>query len=317
MDLTDAYKEYGWDQRIPQSLIDHVTIDGKIYAVPQSVETVGLFYNITLFEQLGLSVPTTFDEYMAVLQALKDAGYYGYAIGLAGGWPSAFMASEFMYLSAGTEYAKVLSGEIPWTESPQSLQGLTAFHEIVAGGYSNPDVLGIDQDQANDLFFQGQTATTLNTNGWIGSVLIAKPEFETGFFYLPPIDPATDVKSLGGIGGSLIVTKSTPNPDAALQVIDWLLAPEQVRTVFTGAGDIPPVDFELPEDTDPLLRQIATETIANAGNVGFWPVTYLAPQVFSQLNALVQGMMGGQLTPEQVLEEMQKAHETYVKEKGA
>lgn len=33
------------------------------------------------------------------------------------------------------------------------------------------------------------------------------------------------------------------------------------------------------------------------------------------MNQFIQGMMGGQLTPEQVLVEMENAHQTYLKEK--
>ena len=73
---------------------------------------------------------------------------------------------------------------------------------------------------------------------------------------------------------------------------------------------------EVPDDIDPLLKQVTEETLANIDQVGFWPVTHLAPALFRQMNQFIQGMVGGQLTPAQVLEKMQDAHETYKREKG-
>jgi len=317
LDLTPAYEEYGWNEKIPQVFIDRVTIDGKIYAVPINVETVGLFYNMDMFEELGLSVPKTFDEYLDVLQKIKDAGYYGYAIGLAGGWPAAFMASAFCYGSAGSEYKEVLSGNKPWTECDRCLDGLKAYYGIVEAGYTNPDVLGIDQDQANDLFFQGKTAMTLSGPWTINAIWDAEPDFEVGFFYMPPVDPNTDIRTFGGEGGTMIASKHSAYPEAVLEFMEWFFSEDTAVKVLREAGAIMPIPFTVPDDIDPLLAQVTRETLANIDKVGFWPVTYLAPDVFRQMNQFIQGMMGGELTPEQVLEEMQNAHETYEREKGS
>ena len=316
MDLTDAFTERGWNEKFPQQLIDRVTIDGKVYALPINIETVGLFYNKDMFEEVGVTVPQTYSEYLEVLQKLTDAGYFGYAIGLAGGWPSAFMASAFMYLSAGSEYKAVLSAEKPWTDCDRCLQGLQAFYDIVESGYTNPEVLGVDQDQANDLFFQGQTAMTLQGPWTISDIWDAEPEFEVGFFYLPPIDPETDILTFGGEGGAVLVSNATEDPEAALEYIDWFFSEEIAQEVLRGGGAVEPIAFDIPEDIDPLLYQVTEETLKNIDSVGFWPVTYLAPQVFGQMNQFVQGMRAGQLTPEQVMEEMQKAHDAYQKETG-
>lgn len=317
LDLTPAYDQYGWKQDIPEVFVERVTIDGKMYAVPINVETVGLFYNMDMFEELGLSIPETFDEYLELLQAIKDAGYYGYAIGLAGGWPAAFMASAFCYGSAGSEYRAVLSGEKPWTDCSRCLDGLNAYYHIVEAGYTNPDVLGIDQTQAEDLFFQGKTAMTLSGPWKINDIKDAQPDFETGFFYMPPLDPNTDIRTFGGEGGTMIASKHSAHPEAVLEFLDWFFSPETAVKVLKGASAIMPIPFSVPDDVDPLLGRVTEETLANIDKVGFWPVTYLAPGVFAQMNQFVQGMMGGALTPAQVLEEMQNAHETYEREQGS
>lgn len=312
-DLTEYYRASGLIDRIPPNLLAQVTIEGRIYAIPQNMESVGVFYNKDVFAELELEVPTTQEEYIDVLEAVKDAGYYGYTMGLAGGWPSALMASMFMYSSAGSEYIDVLSGTQPWTECDNCLDGLNAFYGMVANGYANPDPLGIDYNQSLDLFYQGINVMVLNGPWFIDDAMAAEPDFDIGFFYLPAVNPNTDIKTLGGIGGSIIVAEYA-DVDAAFKVVEWLTTEEIAVQALREVSVLPAFSIEVPEDIDPLTYQIASETAANVDKIGFWPVTYLPPKVFGDMNQIVQGMIGGMLTPEELLSEMQSTHSAYLAE---
>lgn len=312
-DLTEFYRASGLIDRIPPNLLSQVTIEGRIYAIPQNMESVGVFYNKDAFAELELEVPTSFEEYIDVLETVKDAGYYGYTMGLAGGWPSALMASMFMYSSAGSEYIDVLSGTQPWPDCENCLDGLNAFYGMVANDYANPDPLGIDYNQSLDLFYQGLSIMVLNGPWFINDAESANPDFEIGFFYLPAVNPATDIKTLGGIGGSMIIAEYAP-VDAAFQVVEWLTSEEVAVQALRDIAVLPAFSIDVPEDIPPLYYQIASETAANVDKIGFWPVTYLPPKVFGDMNQIVQGMIGGMLTPEELLDEMQTTHSTYLAE---
>ena len=313
LDLTEYYRASGLIDRIPPNLLSQVTIEGRIYAIPQNMESVGVFYNKDVFAELELAVPTEWAEYIEVLEAVKDAGYYGYTMGLAGGWPSALMASMFMYSSAGSEYIDVLSGTQPWTDCDNCLDGLNAFYGMVANGYANPEPLGIDYDQSLDLFYQGINVMVLNGPWFIDASASAEPDFEIGFFYLPAVNPNTDIKTLGGIGGSLIVAEYA-DVDAAFKILDWLTTEEIAVQALREVSVQPAFSIDVPDDIAPLTYQIASETAANVDKIGFWPVTYLPPKVFGDMNQIVQGMIGGMLTPEELLSEMQETHSDYLAE---
>jgi raffinose/stachyose/melibiose transport system substrate-binding protein len=65
--------------------------DGSSYCVPVAAVLAGFFYNADIFKELGLSVPTTSDEFMAVLKAIKDNGKYTpLAVGSAEAWQLAY-----------------------------------------------------------------------------------------------------------------------------------------------------------------------------------------------------------------------------------
>nr|WP_261666653.1 extracellular solute-binding protein [Actinomyces sp. HMSC075B09] len=61
-DVTDMKETLGGDDLIP-SFVDASTVDGKIYAYPLYAGARGVFYRTDLFEQAGIEVPETIDEF--------------------------------------------------------------------------------------------------------------------------------------------------------------------------------------------------------------------------------------------------------------
>ncbi len=50
-------------------------VDGKNYGMPFDLGLVGFWYNTQTFEDAGITaLPTTWDEFLATVQTLKDAG---------------------------------------------------------------------------------------------------------------------------------------------------------------------------------------------------------------------------------------------------
>src|SRR5690606_34139759 len=61
-DVTDMKADLGGDTLIP-SFVDASTVDGKLYAHPLYAGARAVFYRTDLFEQAGIEVPTTIDEF--------------------------------------------------------------------------------------------------------------------------------------------------------------------------------------------------------------------------------------------------------------
>src|SRR5215211_7199831 len=60
--LDDIAAEQGWDQSFVPWALDLGKVDGKLYSIPNEVETLVLYYNKTLFEEKGWTPPKTIDE---------------------------------------------------------------------------------------------------------------------------------------------------------------------------------------------------------------------------------------------------------------
>ncbi|MEO0491921.1 MAG: extracellular solute-binding protein [Actinomycetota bacterium] len=86
-DLVEKYRdEYDLDQ-IDQAFWDMASIDGQIYAVPMVSNTMHLFYNEPALAEVGVDVPTTFEDAFAACADIQAAGYdIGFLYMLSAGW---------------------------------------------------------------------------------------------------------------------------------------------------------------------------------------------------------------------------------------
>ena len=56
--------------------------NGEKYGVPFSASVHGIYYNIDIFKQLNLEIPTTWEEFLEAAKIIKQAGYLTFANGL-------------------------------------------------------------------------------------------------------------------------------------------------------------------------------------------------------------------------------------------
>lgn len=96
-DLTDALEKYGIIENMNEAVLNCVTVNDKVYAVPSAAAVLGLSYNVDLFEKAGLmeadgtpKQPQTLDEVVEFAVKIKEAtGKPGLILPTAdrsGGW---------------------------------------------------------------------------------------------------------------------------------------------------------------------------------------------------------------------------------------
>src|SRR5215207_3170985 len=77
-DVSGLYQEFGLDKAFPQSLIDNLTVDGKIYSIPANVHRANVVWaNPTVLKKAsidGATAPANVDAWIADMDKLKAAG---------------------------------------------------------------------------------------------------------------------------------------------------------------------------------------------------------------------------------------------------
>ncbi|MDF1514254.1 MAG: extracellular solute-binding protein, partial [Anaerolineae bacterium] len=95
LDLTDAVLNSDWKDKIVMSAVEPFKVGDKIYGVPMRINAKFMAYNKAMFEEYNLSVPTNWDEFLAVCETLKSNGEVPIAFGNEFPWASAHYVGDF------------------------------------------------------------------------------------------------------------------------------------------------------------------------------------------------------------------------------
>jgi glucose/mannose transport system substrate-binding protein len=106
LDLTPVAEAEGWADFIrPAVLQAPCNIDGKWWCVPVNLHLQNWAWaSVAAFEKAGLGVPATWDEYLAALPKLQEAGVIPFAVGGdGGGWQISLLANQLILSQLGAE----------------------------------------------------------------------------------------------------------------------------------------------------------------------------------------------------------------------
>ncbi len=81
-DLTPLVQKYNWQKAIPQVLLEQISVDGKIVAIPMTLHGSNwLWANKKVFEQTGNPIPADWQEFLNIAPKLQKEGYIPLALG--------------------------------------------------------------------------------------------------------------------------------------------------------------------------------------------------------------------------------------------
>jgi len=235
-----------------------------------------------LFADAGIEeTPTTWAEFLTVVQQLKDAGITPISLGGRDKWPSHFW---WVYLAIREGGAGERLLELAALEPFQT--------DFMAMGYGQAAGLMGNGEVAMELM--GQWAPGVQQgNSTSGTGL---PVEELGWFPFPMVEGglggANDV--LGGGDGFAVGVNA---PDAAVDFLKFLTTPEvQARYVELGTGFVPTVADAESAVSDPLLQAV----MAARNNAGYYQLYYdqfLPPAIAQAVLDGVEALLVGTLTP--------------------
>jgi len=307
-DLTDAYAANGWE--IYDFAKKQVTEDGKLVGVPGEVETIGIFYNKSLFSELGIAPPQNFAELTAAAEKIKAAGKIPFAAADKEGWEGSHWLSMALSSRVGSAGMSALfDGTTSW-DSPDVVAALKVWETWNESGFLPPTPTAITYDNGNALFFAGEAAMVPTGSWLVGDIEAAEVDFEVG--YMPfPSESGPGIWT-GGLGSGPYVSANTKNPGAALAFVDYLVSQEHGRWVVENLATIPafPVDTTGVE-VSPLFAQVLNDTATFAGGDADFGtnIDVSSTDVFNKaMFDGIQAILTGQKTAEEVAKDLDAAY---------
>lgn len=225
-DLTDIWKKYIDAGEYSQDVANAFTIDGKVYAVPFLTAYWVVYYNKALFEQNGLQPPTTWDEFIALNDALVAKGITPLAQTFVDRWQAFIMFEEMVLRTAGPEfYDKLMRGEAKYTD-PEVVAALDLWKELMDKGYvTNDYAFGTGTDTFLPAFQAGKVAM-VPVGDWYSATLVGaglEPGKDFDAFIMPNKNPDLP-PALFFEAGPLLVGENSPNKEDAKKVVEWWMS---------------------------------------------------------------------------------------------
>lgn len=276
--------------------------NGEYYGVPWDWGAVGIFYNKALFAEAGLdpeNPPATWTEFLAAVQALKDAGITPIALGEGDLWPGHFW---FVYLAVreggADAFLNAYSREGSFADAPfvaageklLELAALEPFQEgFMSMGYGDEAGLVGDGKAAMELMGQWAPGAQVGNSeqGGIGEDL--------GFFPFPMVeDGAGDPTDILGGGNGFVVGKNAP--DEAVELLKYITSEDvQERATFA----IPTVAAATDRLADDPIMVNILEMRDNANYAQLYYDQFLPPSIAQAVLDSVQGLFAGELSAEE------------------
>jgi raffinose/stachyose/melibiose transport system substrate-binding protein len=235
------------------------TDDGSAtFCVPMASVIHGFIYNKDAFAELGLEVPTTEDEFFAVLDAIKaDGGYIPMAMGTNDQWEAATMG----YQNIGPNYWNGEEGRLALIAGEQSLTDeawVAPYRQLARWGeYLGDGFEAQTYPDSQNLFTLGRAAI-YPAGSWEISGFNALVDFEMGAFK-PLVQNAGDTCYISDHTDIAIgLNAASENTEAARTFLTWV-ASEEFATIYANAlpGFFSLSNFDVPME-DPLAQEFVS-----------------------------------------------------------
>lgn len=305
--------QYGWKQKYSpflwsQSQYGPPLTTGPVYGIFLTEDIVGVFYNKDKLSALGLSLPTTFDEFVTDLATIKAAGQRPIMFGNLDKWPAIHVFEQIDNASCDKTDLRNYVYRLASTafDKPCHVNAAQTFVDWLKAGYfgsADPNALGMDDARNN--FIKGQSVFYVDGT-WDTKSIDDGLGAKVGFFNIPaPADGSVPFAVLGGLGQTLTVHGKSANPNIGAAFLDSLIS-DQAAKAYLDAGAVPGFAFKTTE-TFSTLREDVLAAIAKA-NESDSLVGYLdgpTPRMYDVITAALQDLMAGKQTPAQFVATVQ------------
>ena len=206
--------------------------DGKQVAMPFLHSTQVIYYNKTLADANGITVPTKIEDFEAFLQAGAAAcGGYGTVVP---GWDQWYF--ETLYLNEGVE---IITDDNTCDLNGETAQGVTS---MIKGWCDNGlayFATGTDASaNMRQKFYDGQTFSVMHTSS-LYNTYVNKCDFEVGMAWYPAASTGNKYSEVGGCVLGIPANNDQATKNAAWVFLQYLVGKEVNMKGAEGTGYMP------------------------------------------------------------------------------
>ena len=252
--------DYKGLQNINQAYLDIdealelVPTDGT-YAVPYVANAAGVLYNRDMFAEHGWEIPQNWEEMISLCEEIKAEGILPFYFGFKDTWTCLAPWNAMAVDLAPADTAKQVNrGET--TFSTEYREVAEKYLKLLNYGPDDPFAYGYND--ACTAFARGESAMYPIGSYAAPQILSVNPDLNLDSFVMPACDEHEGNTLNSGIDLQFCVMADCPDKEAAYEVLDFLLADENIQKYIDAQTAIPckEGDFALPSILDGMTDYI-------------------------------------------------------------
>ncbi|MGB8450712.1 MAG: extracellular solute-binding protein [Anaerocolumna sp.] len=318
----DLSNQSDWWDRLTPAMKEACTDvnSGKQYRIATNMTMAGFFYNKEIFNELGLSVATTWDQFEQNLETIKaqkpdvtpwfifgnEAWHLGHLIEFI---PHGYIKQTLGAVEAKKAMLNNNKAELSFgaADGPMAVFAEKML-ELQEKGLINADVLTATSDNCVQDFVNGKAAMFSNGMWILSSLLEANPDMQDkiGFAPYPAYMPNSKPVVLSAEDSGYSISATTEHKEEAIEFLNFLFNAENQKK-YSEASKAPSAFTDVISEWAPanIVNEVSN-AVNSAVNIGF---TNEKPAGFSGDDAgrMLQELLAGNYTPETFAQAYEKA----------
>jgi len=223
---------------VQPAIVELSKIGGKNYLVPIALATLGIYYNVDIFEQLNLSIPKTYDELIQTAEKIKAAGitpFYFHDKDWNGIRQEVVFKMGLQLPDIEKFLDDVMKGKAHITDRPDMKPFAQRLYDLRK--YSQKDALGTGYDDALREFANGKAAMWFTGIWAVKTIKQANPNFKFSMFPVPP-DKPENAKIQVSVDTAIGFPANGKHVEEARKFVEFMASKEAVQK-YADVGGYP------------------------------------------------------------------------------
>jgi len=268
LDLTDQ----PFLENVADTMLELATYNGRIFALPMTLSSYGIYYRTDIFAELGIAEPKTYAELLEACKILKDNGYDAFAL------PNRDVGNIAQRLerligvlnpNSHEEFKKIASGEMKVEDSVTIRTFAQMCLDILP--YSTADHLGLDYESAVADIVNGKAAMMISGTWMLSTMKNADPDIQVKLIPFP--SPLSDVLMVPvNIDTSFSISGDLRDPEPALRFLEYLSRAEVAQKYYEVDGNVNMIKgVVFDKDEHMYMKELMDQGNMFLTQVNFWP----------------------------------------------
>ncbi|MCL2839383.1 MAG: ABC transporter substrate-binding protein [Defluviitaleaceae bacterium] len=186
-DLTSFANANNWNQVFTPASLQLATLHGELAGFPRAMNILAVYYRRDIFEDLGLSHPTTMAEFHTLVETIHAAGITPINTASVPGWHIMRLWEQFLEHYAGAvQHDQLQIFEIPWEGNQAVIDSFATFQRYAQSGFFPDGFISMEAGDLTLLLYPGFSAMQIEGPWFDSSIINDQQDIELyGIFPLP------------------------------------------------------------------------------------------------------------------------------------